>query len=249
MAKVLLGNVRGPEGPQGPQGEVGPQGPQGPQGVAGPEGPQGDPGETGPQGPEGQQGETGPTGPQGPKGEQGEPGAQGPQGIQGEQGPKGDSGVELISEQFDATVDYTVGQYCINNNTLYKFTSDKSKGPWDETKVVATRTDLEISALNANKDGTLSFSYLPTDSVKWCKVGNVVTISNLYDIQDMPAGGWTEVGTLPSDIRPRFVFDVRSSTNMNLVYRFYPSGEVTVYNYGNAVIGATNGSFFATYVT
>lgn len=149
MAKVLLGNVRGPEGPQGPQGEVGPQGPQGPQGVAGPEGPQGDPGETGPQGPEGQQGETGPTGPQGPKGEQGEPGAQGPQGIQGEQGPKGDSGVELISEQFDATVDYTVGQYCINNNTLYKFTSDKSKGPWDETKVVATRTDLEISALNA----------------------------------------------------------------------------------------------------
>ena len=119
--------------------------------MAGPEGPQGDPGETGPQGPEGQQGETGPTGPQGPKGEQGEPGAQGPQGIQGEQGPKGDSGVELISEQFDATVDYTVGQYCINNNTLYKFTSDKSKGPWDETKVVATRTDLEISALNAKK--------------------------------------------------------------------------------------------------
>ena len=150
MAKVLLGNVRGPEGPQGPQGEVGPQGPQGPQGVEGPAGPQGEPGETGPQGPEGQQGETGPTGPQGPKGEQGEPGAQGPQGIQGEQGPKGDSGVELISEQFDATVDYTVGQYCINNNTLYKFTSDKSKGPWDETKVVATRTDLEISALNAN---------------------------------------------------------------------------------------------------
>jgi hypothetical protein len=107
----------------------------------------------------------------------------------------------------------------------------------------------KFSWLNANKDGTLSFSYLPTDSVKWCKVGNVVTISNIYDIQDMPAGGWTKVGTLPSDIRPRFIFDVRSSTNMNLVYRFYPSGEVTVYNYGNAVIGAANGSFFATYVT
>ena len=71
----------------------------------------------------------------------------------------------------------------------------------------------------------------------------------MYDIQDMPAGGWTKVGTLPSDIRPRFIFDVRSSTNMNLVYRFYPSGEVLIYNYGNAVIGAANGSFFATYVT
>lgn len=102
--------------------------------------------------------------------------------------------------------------------------------------------------VNANKDGTLSFLYYPTDSVKWCKVGNVVTISNLYDIQDAPAGGWTEVGTLPSDIRPRFPFVVRSSTNMNLVYRFYPSGVVTMYNYSNAVSGAANGAFYATYV-
>lgn len=107
----------------------------------------------------------------------------------------------------------------------------------------------EVSSLNANKDGTLSFSYYPTDSVKWCKVGNVVTISNLDDIQDIPAGGWNEIGTLPSDIRPRFTFVVRSSTNTNLAYRFYPSGVVTVYNYGNAVSGVINGSFFATYVT
>ena len=189
MAKVLLGNVRGPEGPQGPQGEVGPQGPQGPQGVAGPEGPQGDPGETGPQGPKGQQGETGPTGPQGPNGEQGEPGAQGPQGIQGEQGPKGDSGVELISEQFDATVDYTVGQYCINNNTLYIFTSDKSKGPWDETKVVATRTDLEISALNAKTELKLdssrivsthdgNFPALVENDQVWLVVANRISITD-----------------------------------------------------------------------
>ena len=105
------------------------------------------------------------------------------------------------------------------------------------------------SSLNANKDGTLSFLYYPADSIKWHKVGNVVTISNIYDAQDVPAGGWIKVGTLPSDIRPRFTFTVRSSTNMNLVYMFYPSGVVNVYNYGNAVSGAVNGAFFATYVT
>lgn len=206
MAKVLLGNVRGPEGPQGPQGEVGPQGPQGPQGVAGPEGPQGDPGETGPQGPKGQQGETGPTGPQGPKGEQGEPGAQGPQGIQGEQGPKGDSGVELISEQFDATVDYTVGQYCINNNTLYKFTSDKSKGPWDETKVVATRTDLEISALNANvlkqyKSEWISVNEnhqlnLPLDNVCLIAVVNNYNVGSCWIVQTGSAAQQAVISTI-----------------------------------------------------
>lgn len=32
MARILIGNIKGPQGPQGPQGEQGPVGPQGPQG-------------------------------------------------------------------------------------------------------------------------------------------------------------------------------------------------------------------------
>lgn len=59
MARILIGNIKGPQGPQGIQGETGPQGLQGIQG------------ETGPQGPQGIQGEKGDTGPQGPKGIQG----------------------------------------------------------------------------------------------------------------------------------------------------------------------------------
>ena len=155
----------------------------------------------------------------------------------------------MLATPYDPDQDYTAGQYVTYNKQYWKFTATKSAGEWDASKAVATNVGTEISALNANKDGTLSFSYYPTDSVKWCKVGNVVTISNLDDIQDIPAGGWNEIGTLPSDIRPRFTFVVRSSTNMNLAYRFYPSGVVTVYNYGNAVSGVINGSFFATYVT
>ena len=59
MARILIGNIKGPQGPQGIQGETGPQGLQGFQG------------ETGPQGPQGIQGEKGDTGPQGPQGIQG----------------------------------------------------------------------------------------------------------------------------------------------------------------------------------
>lgn len=59
MARIPIGNIKGPQGPQGIQGETGPQGSQGIQG------------ETGPQGPQGIQGEKGDTGPQGPQGIQG----------------------------------------------------------------------------------------------------------------------------------------------------------------------------------
>ena len=61
MARILIGNIKGPQGPQGIQGETGPQGLQGIQG------------ETGPQGTQGIQGEKGDTGPQGPQGIQGPP--------------------------------------------------------------------------------------------------------------------------------------------------------------------------------
>ena len=59
MAKVLIGNVKGPKGDTGPQGEPGAKGDTGPQG------------ERGEQGPAGPQGEPGPEGPAGPKGDPG----------------------------------------------------------------------------------------------------------------------------------------------------------------------------------
>lgn len=58
MARVWIGNFKGPKGDRG---ETGPQGPQGPQGTIGVTG------ETGPQGPQGPQGVTGETGQRGTK--------------------------------------------------------------------------------------------------------------------------------------------------------------------------------------
>ena len=57
MAKVLLGNIKGPQGPKGDKGDTGAQGPKGATGATGPKGDKGDKGDTGPQGPQGPQGE------------------------------------------------------------------------------------------------------------------------------------------------------------------------------------------------
>lgn len=98
MAKVILGNVKGPKGDKGDTGDTGPQGPKGATGATGPQGPQGEKGDTGETGPQGPKGATGATGPQGPKGDPGEDGATGPQGPKGDtgatgpQGPQGEKG-------------------------------------------------------------------------------------------------------------------------------------------------------------
>lgn len=81
MAKVLIGNIKGPKGDTG---ETGPQGIQGQQGATGATGPQGPKGDTGAQGPQGEQGPVGPAGPTGPQG------PQGPQGPKGDTGPQGE---------------------------------------------------------------------------------------------------------------------------------------------------------------
>lgn len=60
MARILIGNIKGPQGIQGPKGDRGIQGPQGPAG------PQGEKGDTGAQGPKGDKGATGAQGPAGP---------------------------------------------------------------------------------------------------------------------------------------------------------------------------------------
>lgn len=55
MARLLIGNIKGPKGDKGDTGATGPQGKQGAQGVQGLQGPQG------PTGPQGASGVTAPT--------------------------------------------------------------------------------------------------------------------------------------------------------------------------------------------
>ena len=103
MAKVFIGNVKGPQGEKGDTGARGPQGIQGEKGdtgARGPQGIQGEKGDTGARGPQGIQGEKGDTGARGPQGIQGEKGDTGPQGPQGIQGPAGESGASYEAGAF-----------------------------------------------------------------------------------------------------------------------------------------------------
>ena len=109
MAKVLIGNIRGPKGDTGAQG---PQGEQGPTGATGTQGPQGPKGDTGPQGPQGIQG---------PKGDTGETGPQGPQGIQGEQGPAGPQGATGASMRY-ISGGWNASRQYVNNATYIDMT-------------------------------------------------------------------------------------------------------------------------------
>ena len=179
MAKVLIGNVRGP---QGIQGETGPQGPQGIHGEPGPQGIQGEKGETGPQGPQGIQGETGAQGPQGPQGEKGDTGEQGPQGIQGpigytgQRGSRWTEGTAITGISTDDTIfsdtgimDALVNDQYLNVNTgnVYRCTKagNANTATWvyagnikgKATDIVDIPTD-ELSWFNVNTNGVKLFS-------------------------------------------------------------------------------------------
>ena len=56
----------------------------------------------------------------------------------------------MNSDEFSTAASYTAGDYCIYNNTLYKFTAAKSAGAWDSSKVAATQIGDELSQLNSN---------------------------------------------------------------------------------------------------
>lgn len=165
MAKILIGNIKGPQGEkgdtgatglQGPQGATGEQGPQGEKGDTGATGPKGDTGATGPQGPEGPTGATGPTGPTG---------ATGPQGAKGDTGQRGSrwsTGTAITGTSTTEAVyatgisDALVNDYYLNTDTgnMYRCTEagDDTTAKW---VFVGNMVDLEtmkqeISALNTN---------------------------------------------------------------------------------------------------
>lgn len=57
-----------------------------------------------------------------------------------------------VSEAFSEESSYVVGDYCIYENSLYKFTAAKDPGEWDGTKVTVTSVDAEIQAVKSDLD-------------------------------------------------------------------------------------------------
>ena len=72
---------------------------------------------------------------------------------------------KMISEAFAPEQDYVDGDYCIYNNTLYKFITRKNAGDWDETAVQKTNICAEfkdaLGGLKLRKISEQDYQNLP----------------------------------------------------------------------------------------
>ena len=69
-------------------------------------------------------------------------------------------------DKFNETETYAVGNLCIKDDLLYKFTAAKEAGAWDETKVKATTIEAEFEQIN----GAIASL---TEKMEWTKVSFV----------------------------------------------------------------------------
>lgn len=115
---------------------------------------------------------------------------------------------ENVSDEFSEDKDYEDGKYCIYRNKLYKFTSNKLKGPWDGEKVVPCTIAGELGDLNSNiikyKDIELTNIELITSGD-----GTFDSYNQLLSELIPELGGGTVINTLCIHWRnPGGIFDV-----------------------------------------
>lgn len=84
---------------------------------------------------------------------------------------------DSLSDAFLEDRSYTVGQYCIYLNRLYKFAEAKAEGPWDGSKVVPVSVTQELGALNGDNG---KFEEFTTDRGMYRKWDNGY-LEQVYD--------------------------------------------------------------------
>ncbi len=102
----------------------------------------------------------------------------------------------MNSDEFSTAASYTAGDYCIYNNTLYKFTAAKSAGAWDSSKVAATQIGDELSQLNSNlrQHKILTYTLSMNFTNGFCRysrdlsqeLSNIRFVSVMINAQDFP---------------------------------------------------------------
>ena len=105
----------------------------------------------------------------------------------------------ISPDVFSTAAAYEAGEYCIYNNTLYKFTEAKSAGAWDDSKASATDIASELSALNSSlemnteniTDGVIVYYNACTVTIKFAMASKAYT-----------PGTWNTIATIPENLRP-----------------------------------------------
>lgn len=210
MARIKIGNIKGPQGIQGIQGPIGPQGVKGErgiQGLVGIQGPQGETGIIGPQGPKGDTGASGATGAQGP---------QGSQGIQGPIGPKGPQGpLPPLIANYLATV---AGQGAL----------DAYMGKLIDQRL----TELSNGLTSLNGEAFFTHHSEPLKGIHLHRAGNIVFITGAIEL-DLRPDAWVTLFNLQSGFYPTNTCSgaaIAGSSGQNTALcRITTSGAVTVY--------------------
>ena len=117
---------------------------------------------------------------------------------------------KMVSEdKFSESKAYAIGDYCIYDNTLYKFTASKTAGAWNASVVEAVTITGELSELNSN----LTFELASTDDINNCIIStNVGMTYNIHlpssimsALFGFSSQGWGLMSILTSDICDLFI--------------------------------------------
>ena len=151
----------------------------------------------------------------------------------------------MISDEFDSGTSYTTGDYCIYENVLYKFTSDKSAGAWDSGKVAATNIDTELSSLNSslgswkriiNMSVEANSTYdvdLPERKTLLASVENAYGVGCLYFIQTPASSFGADVAVYPLAVNSSY-FKIETISGQSAKVKVTPGsadGTLQVYSF------------------
>ena len=155
----------------------------------------------------------------------------------------------FISDAFSVERNYSKGDICIYDNKVYEFTSAKSAGAWDSTKVtqttigaVCTSLNNSLTQLTTTESDTITGTYISTNGWTIKKIGKIVFLQ-IDAFKDIPNGSFTLGGTIPSKYRPTdtariFTITRRSTTLSLLAFSVETTGSVICYNYASANDGS-----------
>lgn len=115
----------------------------------------------------------------------------------------------IIAEEFDSTVAYAVGDYCIYNGTLYRFTSAHSAGAWNSSHVTAVVVGDELKLKVSNSAFDARAPFIVSGNISQGSSATFTDARINSEHWRIPKNGGVEFGT-PSNVTSRVLW----STNI-----------------------------------
>lgn len=142
-------------------------------------------------------------------------------------------GKQVISDAFSPVRSYSAGDYCIKDNTLFKFTSPKASGEWDPSAVQATNVGVEIGEIRSNSLDVFDYISGNTDAGGNADTSNSNSRKPIYANECKIVSAYCTEGyvvlpwAIPTSSGNRWIFKVFDVANATPVI----NKNITVYYY------------------